>query len=397
MNFLLSTDSYIEAGEFSFIEDYANKGFKLSSSLIKLKKDRMEHFLEKVMLKYGDLKISTMEVGNYFKKVCVNDSFIIDVSYQKNTSVFEVRFFAKFYEVLDGLSNIVKDYEDYVTESEIMIDYFFMSSQGLKRTTTFKNLSDFETSSKEYYPYLDISEMYNQFLLSDNSILILCGEPGTGKSQLGNLFMKHMLTSEIFSEREGLDEPYSISCAYIKNEQILSDDSFWADLTTSNLDLVFLDDLDYSLLPRTREISSDLDVKKNKFISYFLSFTDGIFLENKRTKFIITTNKDVSEIDTAILRKGRTFDILNLRALFNDEAKNIWQLEDLPIEMFEDRFSTKEKVLACDLGSEITELKAAIKHNRERKPYTLEEGISIYSSSKIKNNKSLGFKSTKGK
>jgi hypothetical protein len=55
------------------------------------------------------------------------------------------------------------------------------------------------------------------------------------------------------------------------------------------------------------------------------------------------------------------------------------------------------KVLACDLGSEITELKAAIKHNRERKPYTLEEGISIYSSSKIKNNKSLGFKSTKGK
>lgn len=225
-------------------------------------------------------------------------------------------------------------------------------------------------------------------------------------TKLGDAFMKFLLeTTEIkeSKKKSKMEETYDdiivevdiitqesegVKVAYIKNEEILSQDIFWNILQEDEYNLVFLDDLDYSLLPRTQNISTSEDIQKNKFISNLLSFTDGVFDAGNKTKIIITTNKEVGDIDTAVLRKGRTFDILQLRPLKNQEAKKIWEINDLDGNIFEENFGF-EDVLQADLGSLITITKRAKENNIELKPYISEENISLYN--KTKNPKKLGL------
>jgi len=142
--------------------------------------------------------------------------------------------------------------------------------------------------------------------------------------------------------------------------------------------LTLNDDLDYFLTSRNEELQTSDDAEKNKFLSQFLSFTDGI--EQNETKFIITTNQPFDDIDDALLRKGRLFDILELRKLTNEEALNVWTSAGL----LKEKFIFAGDVLQADLGSEIE------KHlNKEIKieQYLLEDNIS-----KIKKfNKKIGF------
>lgn len=298
--------------------------------------------------------------------------------------------YAKTLDDLEEISKLLKEFEEENLDSEVIIDYFYYNGSKISTTSIIKLLPEF-TASEDYYPYLDVNEMFTQYVLSENNILLLSGIPGSGKTLLGDLYMKFLIKSEIFREVVGVsdDEAIDVRVAYIKNEKILSDDQFWLKLQEGGYDLVYLDDLDYGLLPRTQDISSSEDIDKNKFISNLLSFTDGIFESSQITKFIITTNREIGDIDSAILRKGRTFDILNLRPLTKPEAKKIWTSSGLKPKEFEQSFGHKKEILACDLGSEISEIKAAEKFNKERKPYVLESGISIYSLSKQE--KKMGF------
>lgn len=225
-------------------------------------------------------------------------------------------------------------------------------------------------------------------------------------TRLGDMFMQYLLDEADLQEtrkkstiRETIDdailevnvvlqESEGVKVAYIKNEEILSMDLFWNILQEEEHCLIFLDDLDFSLLPRTQNISTSEDNQKNKFISNLLSFTDGIFDAGNKTKFVITSNRDVSEIDTAVLRKGRTFDILNLRHLKHEEASKIWLNSGLPLEEFNEEFQ-EETVLQADLGSTISLKIKAKDQNKQIEPYIKEEGISVYK--KIKNPKKVGL------
>jgi hypothetical protein len=50
-------------------------------------------------------------------------------------------------------------------------------------------------------------------------------------------------------DKEG---PINFPVAYVKNEAILSTDEFWVELQYYDYRLIILDDLDFSLLPRTQ-------------------------------------------------------------------------------------------------------------------------------------------------
>lgn len=249
-----------------------------------------------------------------------------------------------------------------------------------------KNL---ECISKLYYPYINTDLMFEQFFTGQENILLLVGESGLGKSKLSTLALKYMLENpdKVLSKIKQNDDNV-INIAYVKSNDVLAKDSFWVNLVNGDpVSLVIIDDLDYMLTKRDAEVMSSDDAKKNSFINQFLSFTDGM-IKNK-TKFIITTNQPYDNIDSALLRKGRLFDILELRKLHKKEALEIWKDNELPEKEFSNIFGNYTNILSADLGSEIARrLNSKIKE-RATLPYLSEDGISRVRLAKAK--KKLGI------
>jgi len=333
----------------------------------------------------------------------------------ENKKKIQINYYFNNYKKAKVIFDIIQSFEDKDDDLFINISNFYLTpNKDIKTNDLLKVKDDFKDNFNSYYPYLNTEEMFKQYLLSDSNILVLSGKTGSGKTRLADSLMEYMLdvndleqktkpklkTKKFSSSESELDqyvdnlfngsniEEEGVKVAYIKNEEILSMDGFWNMLQEEEYDLIFLDDLDFSLLPRTQNISTSEDIQKNKFISNLLSFTDGIFNAGNKTKFVITSNRDVNEIDTAILRKGRTFDILNLRELTSSEALNIWLKNDLPEAEFHKEFMNKT-VLQADLGSSIGLKVKAKEQDIVLKDYISEAGISVYN--KIKQPKKIGL------
>lgn len=310
-----------------------------------------------------------------------NGLFTIIGSYVKDYIIIDT--FAETTSVNHFIFGILKEFIDISEEADIIINTVTIGSQGLNqnyKTFDRKQLGDI---SYKYYPYIDVEEMFLQFTKYNENILCLLGKSGLGKTALISCYMRFMTENpSLFLDKE-LDED-NFNVMYIKSEEVLSSDSFWSTLECNYYDLIVLDDLDYFLGTRN-VVETNEDLQKIKFISNLLSYTDGI--QESKTKIIITTNREVKDIDDAILRKGRMFDIIELRKLHNDEALDIWLSYNLKKELFHEFFGSSDEILAADLGSEINKLKTD--NQKTRPSYILEDNISIMKN--YNKNKSVGF------
>jgi DNA replication protein DnaC len=369
----------------------------------------MEDVIQAIMGIDTDLKKLEFPISVFYDFIVLESEHnMLTFDSYENKKKVQICYYFHNYEQSKPIFDAIQSFQDKDDELFVSISSFFYDGQKqLKATENIKVKDDFSYNSLDYYPFLNTQEMFKQYMLSDSNILLLCGTPGTGKTKLGDAFMQHLLEVtdiEIGNKKQTVDtyendgveysmdiitqESEGVKVAYVKNEEILADDIFWNMLREEEYHLVFLDDLDYSLLPRTQNISTSEDIQKNKFISNLLSFTDGIFESGNKTKFIVTTNKEVKDIDTAVLRKGRTFDILELRELKHEEAAEIWIGKGLDLDNFNEEFK-EQKVLQADLGSAISMALKAKATNIDLKPYILEEGISLYS--RVKNPKKIGI------
>lgn len=194
-------------------------------------------------------------------------------------------------------------------------------------------------AEKDFYPYIDTNKMFEQFFKGKENILLLIGKSGIGKSKFSVLGIKYLM------EHPELFDTEYCNIAHITNVNLLAMDDVWNEIKSRKTKLVIVDDLDYMLSSRELEISSTEDIKRNDFLKRFLTFTDGI--EKNDTKFIITTNQNCVGIDNAILRKGRLFDIIELRSLKKSEAQQIWK--DHNLDNF-DKYNMKFPIVAADLA-----------------------------------------------
>jgi len=321
-----------------------------------------------------------------------NSKDFLIISDVGNSDIFNVNIFGRDIAMTEKVYQDFKKFEH--VDDEIMVNFNTFSNVNNKITEYNNPLKacTFNDDIPDYYPYLNTDELFRQFTLSNENILVLSGAPGTGKTRATNLYIKWLIKNpdicreyKIYDNAGGDDDEQSFTVGYVKNEEILAHDGFWETITKFNPALVFLDDADFCLSSRKNEVTSSEDFAKNKFLGQLLSFTDGI--TKNRTKFIITTNVDIDDIDTAILRKGRTFDILKLRNLTNQEALNIWKSKGYSEEAFSN-YITSDNIPACDLGSAINKEESTVKSGKVFSKYLLEDGISILNSNK---NKTVGF------
>lgn len=286
--------------------------------------------------------------------------------------------YSKTEEASNKIWNMFKDhYEDEENDTQIFMHSFFVTNNQLESNIKQVRNEDFNYISKKYYPYIDTDVMFDQLFTGNENILVIAGLPGLGKTKLGTLAIKHSymnpdkLPYDKLADNPALENQF-ITIVSVKSTDVLVLDNFWRSLEVLQADLVIIDDLDYMLTNRDAEVMSHDDVKKNAFLNQFLTFTDGV--EKYKTKFIITTNQRFDEIDAALLRKGRLFDILELRKLDKAEALAVWYDNNLSEADFNTTFKTHE-ILQAELGSEINKRK----NNRietAQLSYLKEDGIS---------------------
>jgi len=311
--------------------------------------------------------------NNIFKKYSSKE-FILYVS--GSASELFGSFSCKSEEICQFLWEHYKKHNKQSTETEIYNTSFFLNHNNLEDKTTTIDHSTLSYIDKNYYPYLDTDELLKQFFTGNENILILIGEPGTGKSKFASLAIDFLYNNEDYLpynkilSNPSLDSQY-ISIGTVKSNEVLSNDMFWRTLEQAKFDLIIIDDLDHMLTKREDSANTKDNDIKNAFLNQFLTFTDGV--QKNNTKFIITTNQSFESVDSALLRKGRLFNILEPRKLDKTEALKIWNNNNLDEKSFAETFNTHE-ILPALLGSEIAKRKN--KKINIKCSYVLEEDIS---------------------
>jgi hypothetical protein len=178
-----------------------------------------------------------------------------------------------------------------------VIQWHYMAHGSRESATIF--LENKPVVLPEYYPWLeeDPTDYINRFMKSDCGLLILRGEPGTGKTSfIRNLLWKCSSKSMITYE-----------------EELFKSDDLFVEFLTGNNNIMIMEDADALLESRVRT--------GNTSMTKFLNVSDGIInFPNK--KLIISANTvDNEKIDEALLRPGRCFDAPIFRRLTFKEVQ----------------------------------------------------------------------------
>ena len=138
----------------------------------------------------------------------------------------------------------------------------------------------------------------DSYLNSDASVLILIGPPGSGKSTL----LKNLIHRSKGNAKVAYDE------------KILANDAFFAGFMESDARFLVMEDADAFLTKRS---------DGNNMMHRFLNMSDGLISAADK-KLVFSTNlPSVKDIDEALTRPGRCFDIVTFGALTREQADNV--------------------------------------------------------------------------
>lgn len=173
----------------------------------------------------------------------------------------------------------------------------------------------------DLYPGLNMEALAQAYLRSQESLLFWVGEPGTGKT----CAMKRIMQAWAHKHK------HRVTAAYVKDIRVLRRQEFWSMLSQGHYNFLLLDDMDKALTPREKLDKGDPDFN---IVENMLSYSNGII--PCPTKIMASSNSDALEIDNALLRPGRCFDILRLPPLSMKSAEEFWEKKfKLPGELFD--------------------------------------------------------------
>jgi len=189
-----------------------------------------------------------------------------------------------------------------VREQMFVVDWQFTNARGALSGTAFDEMVD-EPLLDEAYPSLGmpVARCIENYLAAPETVLILLGPPGMGKTRLVRAVLGEM------SRRKG----DSAVILYTADKAALETDEIFVDFITGTHDAFVIEDADHLLQPRT---------EGNRNLHRFLMIADGVVRAHSR-KIIFTTNlPNIGSIDEALLRPGRCFATLQLRRLTHGEV-----------------------------------------------------------------------------
>ena len=154
---------------------------------------------------------------------------------------------------------------------------------------------------EEMYPFVQgesLEDYYNDFMKSNASILLLIGPPGTGKTTFIRGLLQQTESSAIVSY----------------DAAVLEKDYVFASFIEGDKSVMVLEDADMFLKSRK---------EGNTMMHKFLNVGDGL-VTTRNKKLIFSTNlPSIRDIDPALVRPGRCYDILNFEELTQEDAEKL--------------------------------------------------------------------------
>ena len=173
---------------------------------------------------------------------------------------------------------------------------------------------------EEMYPFLNgesLNDYYDRYMESSANILLLIGPPGTGKTTFIRGLLAHRNCSAIVTY----------------DAAILEKDGFFARFIEDDAEVMVLEDSDAFLKSRS---------DGNTMMHRFLNVGDGL-VTTKGKKMIFSTNlPSIRDIDSALVRPGRCFDIVTFDSLNHGQATELAKKLNVTLPEIKDAYSIAE-------------------------------------------------------
>lgn len=160
---------------------------------------------------------------------------------------------------------------------------------------------NFREAHDTFYPFLgqSLHSFFQEYLDSEESVLILIGPPGTGKTSFIKNFLNYANTNAMVT---------------FDPEIMASDDLFAGFIESTDDNVIVMEDADTFL--RSREDG-------NGMMHKFLNVSNGL-ISAKGKKMVFSTNLPaVTDIDEALMRPGRCYRVVEFRALTPEEVAQV--------------------------------------------------------------------------
>ena len=291
--------------------------------------EKLESFLDKHNLKYVERKsfvinhctfskiLDHLNLDNYHTNL---ESFTTYIGENYIIGSFDNSFPTASLDIVchsptrEGIRKIFKYFEEKLNDLTLnaafcSIGWCYSSKTGGYDQVIIPEILSDEVHA-EAYPFIkNLDDFVEQYLKSEEQILLLMGPTGTGKTRLIRYILKSLHN---LYEPGRYDEPIYIR--YTTDEKLLNHDDFFVDFLRTDGKALIIEDVDVSLKPRD---------EGNVAMFRLLATSDGL-VKNQNKKIIISTNiTKVKEVDNALLRRGRCFSVIKFRKLIGGEIETV--------------------------------------------------------------------------